>query len=1191
MAHPTKHCTIPSTNRLQITYRVITLCAVSLSLFSMPVTATPVYRASVRLMPPVQQTAKNGATANESDVRTLEQGTPVERELTGGGVHSYLIKATTEQFFSVTVDQRGIDVVMTLFAPDGKQVTEVDSPNGKQGPEVVSVVANTSGDYRLEVRSSDKVAAGQYEVKIEALRDATPQDKTENLAAMLIAAKTEEARAALLSREKELMTKELLHALKGQGKRFEPQHLATALTSYLLAQRVAEQIGDRAETAAILGSIGSVYIGLGNNAQSLTYSRQSLAAFEALGQKVEAARALNQIGIAHHNSGNFTEALEHYQKSLVIRQEVGDKAKIAETVRNIGNIHTVQGRYDEALEYYQQSLTFIAASGDDSGLASALNNIGVVYENQGNLAEAMALYRKSLTIRERLGNKLRIAIALNNIGSIYRMQGNYQQALDYLQRSLGIRQSLGDKFGISSSLNNIGAIYREEGDSTLALKHFQQSLAVAGEMGNKGLIAILLNEIGNISYNTNDYLKASECYEKSLAISEASGIKVETAKSLNGIARVSYAEGKHRQASESAERAATIARQINTRHQLSAALTIAGMAYRAIGQPDRARAAFAEAINVVEFLRSNVGGQESRTSYFATAQQPYELYIDLLMQLHKQRPSEGHDALALQTNERARARSLLEALSEARADIRQGVDTELLRHERGLQQRLNATAERHVRLLSGKHTEEQAATVKKEIDALTAEFQDVQAQIRQKSPRYAALTQPAPLTLREIQTDVLDADTLLLEYALGEERSYLWAVTPTSITSYELPKRAEIDTAARRVYELLSDHKLWTTTGDAAGAQYAAAAARLSQMVLAPAVAQIQGKRLVIVADGGLQYVPFAALPAPALRDEGRGMRDEKQKAAHSLHPSALIPHPLIVEHEMVSLPSASTLSALRRETANRQRAPKSVAVLADPVFEKTDERVATAIAVRSGSTRSGATETASNRAENPDFQSANSRLLLERAFGLQPPTGDTTGTMREALRVPRLPFTRREAEAILAVTPTREGMKALDFRASRQTAISPGLAQHRIVHFATHGLLNSEHPELSGVVLSLVDEHGKPVDGFLRLHEIYNLNLPAEMVVLSACQTALGKEVKGEGLVGLTRGFMYAGAPRVVASLWKVNDVATAELMKRFYSGMLKENLRPPAALRAAKITIWKQKRWRSPYYWAAFELQGEWK
>ena len=156
----------------------------------------------------------------------------------------------------------------------------------------------------------------------------------------------------------------------------------------------------------------------------------------------------------------------------------------------------------------------------------------------------------------------------------------------------------------------------------------------------------------------------------------------------------------------------------------------------------------------------------------------------------------------------------------------------------------------------------------------------------------------------------------------------------------------------------------------------------------------------------------------------------------------------------------------------------------------------------------------------------------------------------------------------------------------------SAEFGQYRIIHLATHGLLNSTHPELSGIVLSLVDQHGQPQDGFLRLHEIYNLKLPAELVVLSACQTALGKEVRGEGLVGLTRGFMYAGAPRVVASLWKVDDKATAELMKRFYQAMLGEQrMRPAAALRAAQVEMLKQKEWEDPYYWAAFVLQGEWK
>ena len=169
--------------------------------------------------------------------------------------------------------------------------------------------------------------------------------------------------------------------------------------------------------------------------------------------------------------------------------------------------------------------------------------------------------------------------------------------------------------------------------------------------------------------------------------------------------------------------------------------------------------------------------------------------------------------------------------------------------------------------------------------------------------------------------------------------------------------------------------------------------------------------------------------------------------------------------------------------------------------------------------------------------------------------------------------------------------MAALNFHASLATVKSPALAEYRIVHFATHGLLDTERPELSAIVLSLVDEQGQPQDGFMRLREIYNLNLPAELVMLSACQTGLGKEIRGEGLVGLTRGFMYAGAARVGTSLWKVDDAATAELMSHFYLAVLKDGKTPAAALRHAQMKMWPQKRWQSPYYWAAFVLQGDWK
>jgi CHAT domain-containing protein len=261
----------------------------------------------------------------------------------------------------------------------------------------------------------------------------------------------------------------------------------------------------------------------------------------------------------------------------------------------------------------------------------------------------------------------------------------------------------------------------------------------------------------------------------------------------------------------------------------------------------------------------------------------------------------------------------------------------------------------------------------------------------------------------------------------------------------------------------------------------------------------------------------------------------------------------------------------LRRELAERKPVAKTVAVLADPVFTADDERVKTDIAKAEKKTDEQPTVT--NEAHITQHE-------LERSvrdFGM--------------VHLDRLRSTRREAEGIVTLAREGKNLKAVDFQASRTTAMSPELSQYRMVHVATHGLLNSQHPELSGIVLSLVDEQGRSQDGFLRLHEIYNLKLGADLVVLSACQTALGKEIKGEGLVGLTRGFMYAGAPRVVASLWRVPDKATAELMKRFYHGMLAEGLRPAAALRAAQVALWNEKRWREPYYWAAFVLQGEWK
>ena len=302
---------------------------------------------------------------------------------------------------------------------------------------------------------------------------------------------------------------------------------------------------------------------------------------------------------------------------------------------------------------------------------------------------------------------------------------------------------------------------------------------------------------------------------------------------------------------------------------------------------------------------------------------------------------------------------------------------------------------------------------------------------------------------------------------------------------------------------------------------------------------ELNGKRLAVVSDGALQYVPFGILQA---EDSGA---------------------PLITNHEIVALPSASVLAILRSERARRRPPVNSVAVMADPVFDSGDERV--------------------KRARG-ELEALTSRPTMFKGEHLMRSLAD----VGQSGHLPRLVSSRREARAILAATPGSRKMAALDFSASRAQATSGTLAHFRVVHFATHAFLDNSHPELSGLVLSLVDAQGKPQNGFLTLEDVYNMNLPADVVVLSACETALGKEIDGEGLVGLTRGFMYAGATRVVASLWKVDDFASAELMELFYQGMGQKGLTPAAALQIAQLEM--SKRW-PPYFWAGFQIQGEWR
>lgn len=519
---------------------------------------------------------------------------------------------------------------------------------------------------------------------------------------------------------------------------------------------------------------------------------------------------------------------------------------------------------------------------------------------------------------------------------------------------------------------------------------------------------------------------------------------------------------------------------------------------------------------IVEQTRSAIVRSELRTSYLATVRRYFGLYIELLLE-------NGSTETAFEVSERSRARTLLEALAESGSKIRKGIDPELLRRLREVQAELNAKEAWRAQLaLKEGEKSARVVAVSDRIERLLDELKEIETRIRVTSPAWAALRAPEPVRARDVQLELLDAESALIEYHLGAAASYAWVVDRKAITVHELPPLANIDALARRYHQLLSRDltQMKPASREKLARESAVAAKRLAAAVWKPLASRATGRRLLIVCDGALHYVPFAALP------------DSNGES-------------LIVRHEIVVLPSASVVDTIRRES-RRMLSAATVAVFADPVFSSSD--------VRLGNSTSSAPAPSLDRWQ-------------------------------------RLRFSRDEAAAIVAVASAERSFEALDFSAAKKLLVERDLRRYRIVHFATHGSLDAARPELSGLVLSLVDAKGKPIDGFLRLHEIYNLDLDADLVVLSACSTALGKEVHGEGLIGLTRGFMYAGASRVVSSVWNVNDRASAQLMSRFYTAMLSKGMTPAAALRDAQLSMLRQPRWSEPYYWAAFALQGEWR
>jgi len=1076
--------------------------------------------------------------------------------------HRYRVELAPGEYARIRIAQSGADLSVALLSPSGQEVLEFDNPSDGNRTKWISVIAEAAGAYTLEIRprEASDAAAGSYEIELTELRPAGTEDR------LRTDAEGTAARAYLALRE---------------GR---PENLAQALVLYRKALETFRTLEDRPQEASTLYAIGIVHYIANQPTDAETAFEQARAMFQGVGDRRQEGMALNQIGRTERLLGDVPRALAAFEEALPLAEAAGDLDLECTLLHNSGRLQASRGDLSAAVTAFERALEIYRRRDDPSGEALIENALAEVYDQEGRPTETREALERALELARH--NHLNMeAEALDKLGHLHQRLGQPHKALEYFLPAL-------DKYGEAHNFASqglvlihlgtlldelgepdqgeelllralpllrdprdqartrlvLGQIAIERGDAENALRLTQEALAAARRLEYPAGEAAALRFLGFLQLDRGRAQQGREALEQALQRFEQIDSLAGQAETRRGLGKAALALGDLAAADRSFGQALALARDLGDTAEEARILTEMARLQRAQGKLAAARTSLEESLDRLESLRSAIAGDDLRASHFAAQRQTYEDYVGLLLELYRKDPSAGLDARAFEAAERARSRGLLDFLGQARVDLRKG-DPALLAEEERLRLEMNAKAALRIERLRKPGKAAEVKALDQELTSLSTRYELLAARLQASSPSYAVLRQPE-IDLSQIQRQVLDGETVLLEYFLAEPHSVLWLVAPDAITGFELPGRAEIEGLARRVHDGLSVHF------PEGAAEQRKDLAALSRMLVGPVLDRIAGKRLAIAADGALWYIPFAALPVPGGESSGGEV-------------------PLIVEHEVIEVPSAAVLRELRRSREGRPRPAGAVALIADPVFETTDVRFQTARATKPEPRAAGATVAQAGPPLSSDVWS------------------DVFGRLRqsaEGAAFERLPWTGLEAAAIAREAAQRQVLLALDFQASRELATGPDLSAYQVVHFATHGILDTQHPQLSGLVLSQVSEQGEPRDGFLRLHDIYQMRLNADLVVLSGCETALGKNLRGEGIVGLTHGFFHAGASQVLATLWPVLDRSTAELMRRFYRGLFHDGLRPSAALRQAQIEMWHERLWHSRYYWAAFVLQGDW-
>jgi CHAT domain-containing protein len=902
----------------------------------------------------------------------------------------------------------------------------------------------------------------------------------DELAADLLAAKSEAERAALLDGNKELVSLDLIAALDTPGDRLVLRgDYAAAVRHYELGMEVARRLGDREAEAAMLGSIGD----------------------------------------AHRAQGYYDAALDHFHRSLKLREAIGSKPGAAVVYNNLGVVHRLLGNLEQALEYYNQSLRLkyeLGEQADPRGIAATLSNLGVVYARLGNYALALEHYQKALPLREAAGDKAGVANTLNNIGTLHSNQRNPALALEYHRRSLALSEESGDRAGIALSLSNMAKPLGDLGRYDEMLASAQQALRLAEESKNRQRTIEALTNIGAAHRMTGRYELALEVLQRGVQLAEAAGAQAELLFMLNHVSAIYEVQGRPAQMLESARRTAEIARRANESSQLMPALYRVGLAHAALGRPAEAQAAFEQAIAVVEGMRGQVaGGAQEQQQFFADKVAPYHQMVLLLA-------AQGKVGEALTYAERAKSRALLDVFSGAQANVTKAMTAE----EREREQRLNnALVQLNAQLarekLRPQPDERRIAELNAKLRRARLDLEEFSSTLYAAHPELRTQRGGAQIIKPEEAARLLpDMRAALLEYAVTADRTLLFVLTRAAGSPQAVEIKAyPIDLKAADLAKRTAAFRGQLAARDP---DFRGAARELYDLLLKPAARELRGKTyLTIVPDGALWELPFQALQGAANR--------------------------YLIEDAAVAY--APSLTVLREMTKSERPRPN-------------------------GSARPPVTLLAFG---NPSLGPA----AVERAKVV---------LMGEKLEP--LPEAEQQVKALARIYGPAHSRVYVGAEAREERAKGEA-GRARILHLATHGVLNDASPMYSHVLLAQEGEGRE--DGLLEAWELMKLELNADLVVLSACETARGRVSAGEGVIGLAWALFVAGCPRTVVSQWKVEAASTADLMVEFHRRLKAQNPKldgasgAAQALRAAAVKMLGGTEYRHPFWWAGFVVVGD--